>query len=1072
MAAERRVLLFEPREARFLARRLDESDRLLRVLEARRGRHLLAAVLAPDRWERLQQDPRIASLRSFPMDASDAVLEPSGSIRLRRQGGLPVELRVLGPCALDDSSGARSTSACPASYDVVRPLSNPSLELGGTWRAQRLERPLAPSAVWITPAVVDAFLAELEHDASTPWERLRVRSTAAGLLVEPAREVQTCRPGRRGLRAWTLRGGATVWVECDVELPSILRRAPPPPGDYLVQVIHGEARMTLIEGEPSLASSLWSWPIREVEAIDVPVHRRSRSQEERDIEGRERGDPRSSETAAMVSQWLAEARDALPAADEDIETEVETVESKDADRIARETTRRGGWLRRFAERALPEPLRRRLDSESRQAIQSESGKLEMVRRETALLGSLLSMLQGEEWRSGLRLALPLRAPSDKEASSRWLNTRPALGGGALEFSLDKLAGRGELGAVGVGPEIWLQLRKLYRELGRRLADQRSFRAAAHVFSYLLGEHGRGAALLEAGSHTREAATVWYHLAGEPRRAAAALERGGLSSEAARIWMDASEWRRAAVAWQRAGDPVQARAAWRKLASDLLDAERWMEAAEVLDRWLGEGRAALEAYETCVVRQGRTWRECLVRALSLAERLGDRLRREEFVEDTLVRYHQVAATEGRRGPISRLFVLTLTLVEIVSRRADTRSSQLDREAGAALRAWRWSAELWELARRQFPQTTREELDEHLLASARSVASWRRDPCLMPDVRRWLSAAIDAPRTNIADAQARELGIDVVSYAHDGTAAHVGTRDGRVSRLTDAGIVSGEYDTGTGQPVLQLEAHDGDVWAAIDREVHHFREGAPTGTGALQTERSLPGSVFRLCVSPEGSALLRMSTRELHLLHPVHVRPLRRLLETGEHRLVDATIGRRNIAVLVARRSKPGKVEGHEVIVLERTSRQDAKEVREVERFEVHARRPRRLSFVDPGGDDALFLVGDEMLTWLPTMRSGARVFELEVSSRNGRVPPARVAYLRREHAVLLAYGDGVVETIGLEDGRRRRLHVEPDRAAGNLVGLRVDDHLRRIDLVFESGRLRSLALERAESRDAVPKGTGE
>ena len=192
--------------------------------------------------------------------------------------------------------------------------------------------------------------------------------------------------------------------------------------------------------------------------------------------------------------------------------------------------------------------------------------------------------RGAAWREALSLALPLRPPGEIESGSTWLHAGDPGRAIDAQFDLERAAWRSG-GVFGVGPRVHAQLQALYRRAGEALVSSRDYRRAAHVFSYLLGDHLRAAAVLEQGEFFREAATVYDHLARKPRRAAVALERGGLHDEAARIWMDLLRWPEAARAWSRAGDAAQARAAWRRVALDLEKSRRMLEAADVLEREL-------------------------------------------------------------------------------------------------------------------------------------------------------------------------------------------------------------------------------------------------------------------------------------------------------------------------------------------------------------------------------------------------------------------------------------------------------------------------------------------------------
>lgn len=161
------------------------------------------------------------------------------------------------------------------------------------------------------------------------------------------------------------------------------------------------------------------------------------------------------------------------------------------------------------------------------------------RQQLASLVRLIDLLDTDP-DEGLRYAVPLFAGGSRGAV--WAD---ALAEHSLEFSLDRLVGDGEPGA------IWSVPAPLERELERR------YRGLA-IRSSELGEHLR-------------AATIYAHLLGDLRAAAHSLEHGEHWGDAARLRLD------------HLGDSVGASAAFEK-------AEEW-DAAESIHVRLGEWTAA-------------------------------------------------------------------------------------------------------------------------------------------------------------------------------------------------------------------------------------------------------------------------------------------------------------------------------------------------------------------------------------------------------------------------------------------------------------------------------------------------
>ncbi len=1064
------LLLVDPSRGARLRRLLRGLDAPVRAewIDANANRRrVVASLLDPPAERAVRADPLVGRSRCIALAGSGDAwrsgaidrldLGPHGSLR-RLPGSSPVTDALSAPFVVVTPSRVDA----PDIVDVVWPL-------------RRSLHEHAVCGLFLPRTVARHRLERWRRDRKTAWASLRAYEVEAGWVILDVRP--SPRDGAIAIPLWrhSCANGARVRVEVGLAVPAAMEALALPAGEWLAIVRCGAVDLMALDGAPRPLSDWFDWRAREIVATPARGAASGSSVEEED--------PRSAATATHVTRWLSEPdTDDDDARTLDVDDGDDDERGSDGDERASRVdeadpseARRGGWLRHFVLRALPEDLRRRLDSRSRRDVKTTRGRVETVQRQGILLGSLLAKLRGGEWRDALRLALPLRAPGDKEPPARWLNSTPALGGVGTDFSLDVLAAKGELGTVGIGNELWRRFEAVYRQLGERLVAARRWRPAAHVFSYLLGDHARAGAVLEAGGHALEAATVFHHLADNPRRAAVALGRGGMWSQAARVWMDTGDWQHAAEAWTRANDEVQAHAAWRKVAHDLRGAGRAIEAARVFERRLGELSEAVDILEAAVLALDNSWLEAFAHALVICVDSGDAPRGREIVSRGVEAVLSAADGDPRRVALKRLLVLTERLATWACDGARLQSVVEDRMATSV---WRRAVNAWGGARPTLPHATQRELDARCLDATRAHALRVADRWVVHDVERWLAPGVSASATSADPAGAVDSPRRAarpperhVELAHDATAlaltvdrVFVGTRDGSVRAYDRALEGTGRLETGAGRPVARLAARGVDVYAAVGSEVHHFdlEHSSVKRRGPLQIERAIGGEVHGLACFPDGVAVLRVATSAVHVLHPSHLRPMSCLLDAGRrHAIIDACANRRHVAALIHQLGRRGEPTGvFQILVLLRQRVRSATEVKEVERFRVESRHPRRLAFVDQRDDDDLFVVGDEFLTWLPARREAVRAWELRTSSLGGQLPPARVGALRRRGAAVIAYGDGAVEQITLETGERELLEEEPRASHASLdpmVGMEVDETAKEVWLLHASGKVRIVGL---------------
>jgi hypothetical protein len=958
-------------------------------------------------------------LEADPLISSRLVLAPAGSERIRRLGEAvpPAPPRPpRPPIPLPPAAVPREAALDARSF--FRPRRGRSL-------------PPAGSALWIPESLVAAFLDMLSREPPPAWSAIRVAPAAGGIVAEGEL------PSRRRLAAAglalavplerrTLADGSLLLADARVDVSPLAGSVVPPGRDLLAIARDGEARLEAI-GKPAEAASLlehcsarlpYAGPAREPPAPAAEA------------------DPRSARAARAVARSLrgqGEDDSPLRKAIEDAFEERGAAGALRGAPVAPGGEERG-WLRRFFPRVLPESVRRRLDARARARVRDLDERSRIIARQRDALTLLQKSLSGPGWRAAIPLALPLRPPGEKEPGSRWLNVEASLGGEGPEFSLGAAARKAALGVVGVGPEIYRQFQALYRRAAEKLLGLGDHRRAAHVHSYLLGEHERAAAILEQGGMPLEAATVHYHLAGNARKAAVALERGGLDEEAARIWMDLGRWRAAARAWGRARNDAQAIAAWRRVAIDLANEGRALEAADVLEGELGEPRAAAALLEEHAIALGPASLEALERALRARLQGGEEARARDLFERAAAAFAGASLGSPSR---SALKLLARFAARAAAWSAEAPLSRVVSRA-AARAAWVSTAKACAKMRARASILLRSETDALLLAAARGFTGAGGDPWLLPDVERWLAAALAPGARGGGTAIAAESFVAgrPASFLAIGGAALAGDEEGSIAVLDAGGRVIGRLDTGSSRPVTALQASRTDVYSAADAEVHHFAwEGGRAETRAparpLQIERTLPGAVEAIHLLPDG--LLRVTARRAHLLHPVHLGVISLVHDAGEHSIAASAANRRFAALLISLgREEPDEEARFEVLVFQRRPRGARADLRLIERFPADVASPRRLAFLGPDGDD-LVLIGDESLLAVPSRRNDARRFALEASSAEGRAPAARVASTPRHDALLIAYGDGSVELLRLSTGERSALLDAPEGMLDPLVG---------------------------------------
>jgi len=926
------------------------------------------------------------------------------------------------------------------------------------------------AALWLPQRALAVFFARLEREPEVPWSALRFHLAPDGIVLLDV------------LPRWTIFGVGVplvrvrsddrsgVFCERGVEPPPILRHFAPTAEAWLAVTRDGDVHLARLEPLSRAVVDLFTTDARTVpteDASDAPPSAMARRPTDEAL------DPRADDAASRVAEWLVENERARV---DDHELGDELVRAfpgavPGVPKTARERANRPGWLRYLIDRTLPESTRRRLQEKGQRETATPDDRADVIRRQGKALSALLRKLAGPDWRDGLRMGLPLREPGEKERGARWLNPDPTLRARDIDFDIDALETKAAYGNVPVGTEIFRQFEGLYRRAAEQLVRTGELRRAAHVFSYLLGDHMRAGTVLEQAGFSRQAATVYYHLANRPRRAAVALTRAGLPAEAARIWMDLCEWRQAAKCWESARDASQANAAWRKVAIDLHDAGRLVESAEVRRDRLDERIAAVQILERCIRELDRHWRIALRRAVDDWIDLGDPHRARTLIELAIERCHDAITERPRRAS----FQSALELVDDIAQRAKSTRHRALVNVEAVRRAWTMVIDSWSSRRAEFAPLPRGELDRTMCAVAATVAATIDDPWLLDDVRRWsLIVPVDPPRRgNTATTSTHWLARRVVALTCNANHLILGDEEGRVVVLEDdlespgdpavskSPRTLGELDTRTARPVAHVTGIGDEVYAAVDAEVFHFTLDAGAGSGAaLQIERSLDGAVQDLTAFPDRTALLRLSTRKLHVLHPLHLQPIATVLEAVDRTLIAVACNHRYVAVLS--RIDDDTVDEdpvrarHEVQVLYRPDRNATGRLREVERFIVDVDRAVRVEMTTRSGSE-LLIVGDELLIVVPARRDSVSYFELDIAARAERIQTAKVRTVRQGDVVLVAYADGSLERIDPRTRSRDYLAEAIGDGSDPLVGFAVRQRPTVGWLAHASGQVRRVVI---------------
>ena len=862
----------------------------------------------------------------------------------------------------------------------------------------------APDALWVASDLVPRFLAFLEAAPPSVWEAFRIHMARGGIVARgPV-------PARRELAAGGLalavplhggesRGGHALHIEHGALAPA-LRHLVEIDGDTLIRIDRGRVVPERI-GPPVPAGALLRHSSTPVEALPWPGA----------------GEPppvdlRSRDAAATLFAGLDRGKKEDP----ELRRILEDAFGKRGARVVIEKPVPGqdaGWLRRFLPRKLDEALRKRLDAASRKRIADPVERARIIKKQRDALARLLQGLSGECWRTALSVALPLRAPGEVESDSTWLHAGEPESAIDTEFDLGRAMSMPR-GVFGVGPRVHAQLEALYRRAGEALIASRDYRRAAHVFSYLLGDHSRAGAILEQGGFPREAATVYYHLADNPRRAAVALERGGLHDEAARIWMDLLLWPEAARAWKAAGDAAQARAAWRRVALDLEKGRRMLEAADVLEHELDEPEAARAVLERCAMACDPESIEALERCARAWSSVGEEERARGVFARARARFEWAASEGTGRAPL-------VLLADLAHRAAQWRADDpIRRAAGgdAARSTWVSAAAAWARARRRAPAALRREIDTRILRAAGAGP----DRWLLPDAERWLRDGDPAgarPRRQRIDVEELRLpGRSTCLATHAGT-LFLGLENGRIAILEEGMRPPRIVETGAAKPIVALASSRTDFYSATEDEVHHFSAAGGVPERPAHIERTLPFAIRSLTLFP-GTGLLVIGSREARLLHPAHLAPLSHVALAEGDVVVDGR-GNTRLAALLVRTDSSSIFEAR---VLVRREARGGVQLRTIERFPLLPGTWRGIGFLEPDGDD-LVVVGDDVMVLYPSRRDRPRTIDLQVSSSGGELPRARVLAAPGRNALLVAYGDGSLERIDLAPEERDILLDGPE-----------------------------------------------
>jgi hypothetical protein len=234
-----------------------------------------------------------------------------------------------------------------------------------------------------------------------------------------------------------------------------------------------------------------------------------------------------------------------------------------------------------------------------------------------------------------------------------------------------------------------------------------------------------------------------------------------------------------------------------------------------------------------------------------------------------------------------------------------------------------------------------------------------------------------------------------------------------------------ETGARKPIVAMASSRTDFYSATEDEVQHWGAAEGIPQSPTHTERTLPFSTRTLVLFP-GAGLLVIGSREARLLHPVHLASLSHV-DIGGDIIVDGCGNTRLVALLLHR---PGgsRLVAH---IFQRRETRGLALLRSVESFELRPGSWRGISFLGPDADE-LVVIGDDVLAIYPSRRERPRGIDLQVSSAVRRYPPARVLAVPGHHALLVAYGDGSLESIDLISGDRR-IHLDGPENLDPLVG---------------------------------------
>ncbi|MEM7235659.1 MAG: hypothetical protein AAF517_26035, partial [Planctomycetota bacterium] len=577
-------------------------------------------------------------------------------------------------------------------------------------------------------------------------------------------------------------------------------------------------------------------------------------------------DLRKADRAKDVGEWMRPDESPLEVEMQAAFTPTRSSETSPIERPS--SAQKKSWLRYFSKRVLPEGMRRRLEAKTRHQLSQKSERERLRERKLRAVKLLLRKLSSADWRDGISLALPLRAPSDRESQGPWLAEFEMRSRGT-EFSLDRAAARTALGRVEVSSEIHGRLRKLYRGAAKRCLREFDYRQAAHIYSYLLGDHAKAAKALQAGSHHREAATVWYHLSNDPARAASALESGELFDEAARLWMDAGKWKRAALAWEETGDERQSEAAWRKLSFDLRRRGRTRAAAEILFTRLREHRTAIELLQRDAFRLEIAAVESAKQSIELASVHRGKAKSWEFADAFTQHVIEAARNAPRRRSVRRL-------IEWVSCAIQLHSPKPLLERGQLESIWSRSVDAIGRARELVNRRVREEINSQLTDLSQRVGRALQDPFLPQALSSWIAASRESPES---DNETSPTATTDLRLPFSGSclerwrgSLYIADDEGNVHRFSEGDLrPSGSVDTKSNR-VTCLAGDAEHLYASSGSTILHFSGTCfddASRRRPLQTERSFGGNVDDLALLPDGSGLLRRSTRSVLLLHPAHL-----------------------------------------------------------------------------------------------------------------------------------------------------------------------------------------------------------